>query len=279
MIYGPVLTECQPQAEPERLTPHGIETWQPAALGARELHVWELPLDIPAREVVSLFKVLAPAERQRAQGLRNDLVRRRFVVSRAGTRLILGSYLGMAPGDLRFLLGAQGKPGLPTSSNPTGLQFNLAHSGELGLLAVSEGRSVGIDVELMRPDWDYRELIGRILSRREVRDLDRLPAGRRREGFYAVWCRKEAYLKGLGLGMGDRMRGVEVSVDPRAPASLLRVGRKMGRPSRWTLLDVPVDGGYRACLAVQQAAAPAWRATFTASVLSTEIPLTMHVAS
>ena len=230
-------------------------------LGSGEVHVWTIPLDVGPHAMSRLGGVLAPEELAKFDQVTETSVRRHRVVSRAAVRLILSCYLGVAPVEVRFVTRARGKPGLLPASNPAGLQFNLAHSGELALLAVGRGRSVGVDVERIRPGWRFEEVSSGFFAPSEVQHLALQPRRLRREAFYAAWCRKEAYLKGLGLGVGEHMRRVEVSVDPRASAGLLRSGG-VGA-AEWGLLDVPVLPGYRGCLAVEGNAAIAWLGCLT----------------
>jgi len=95
--------------------------------------------------------------------------------SRGFLRELLGRYLEHDPRELRFVLGAHGKPAL-LSPGGTGavedLRFNLSHSGDLALVAVSAGQEVGVDIERARPrytaeflqDWVAREAIFKCLG-------------------------------------------------------------------------------------------------------------------
>jgi hypothetical protein len=79
----------------------------------------------------------------------------RWVCSRGVLRALLGRYLDHDPRELRFWLAAHGKPTLqegPTvGMGPSdGLRFNLSHSGELMLVAVTAGSEIGVDVERAR---------------------------------------------------------------------------------------------------------------------------------
>jgi phosphopantetheinyl transferase len=121
--------------------------------------IWRV--DLGAAENDGLQENLCLAEHQRAAHIRGQRQRMRWVRSRGVLRALLGRYLDCDPRELRFWLGAHGKPALsdgPTARDgPTaetgprdGLRFNLSHSGELMLVAVSTGREVGVDVERAR---------------------------------------------------------------------------------------------------------------------------------
>jgi 4'-phosphopantetheinyl transferase len=123
--------------------------------------------------------------------------RRRFVAAHAALRLILGAYLDLAPDALAFALGEHGKPSLRQPLDPDGarLEFNLAHSGDLALVAVARDHPVGVDVERWS-EVEHLELAERFFSRTE-RDALRALASVAEQldaGFFAAWTRKEAYL-------------------------------------------------------------------------------------
>jgi 4'-phosphopantetheinyl transferase len=91
--------------------------------------------------------------------------------------------------------------GKPQLGDESGIRFNLSHSGPFALIAVSAGREVGVDVEVMSSDRDLVRLAEIALSPAEaaaVRDAgpDQVPA------FYEAWVRKEAVAKCLGVGLG-----------------------------------------------------------------------------
>lgn len=75
------------------------------------------------------------------------------MIGRGYLRLLLGKILQRPAKALRFEYGQFGKPRL--APNPeSGLEFSVSHSGDLVLIAVSNGRAVGVDVEMVRADID-----------------------------------------------------------------------------------------------------------------------------
>jgi 4'-phosphopantetheinyl transferase len=74
----------------------------------------------------------------------------------------------------------------------------------------------------------------------------------RRGAFFAGWTRKEAYLKGLGEGLGYPLAGFDVSLAPGAAAALLASRIDADAPRRWFLCDLAVEPGYAAALAVER---------------------------
>ncbi len=73
-------------------------------------------------------------------------------------RHILSRYVGLAAEDLCFSYGLKGKPELAGTPETSGIKFDLSHSSEFALLAVTqgltvvaEGRSYSMDYISWRP--------------------------------------------------------------------------------------------------------------------------------
>src|SRR5207245_3486469 len=80
------------------------------------------------------------------------------------------------------------------------VQFNGSHSHGLALLAFARGRHLGVDVELIRPEFAVDEIADRYFSPEEAMELRGLPPSLRAEAFFLCWTRKEAYIKARGEG-------------------------------------------------------------------------------
>ncbi|MGH2708092.1 MAG: 4'-phosphopantetheinyl transferase family protein, partial [Actinomycetota bacterium] len=173
--------------------------------------------------------------------------------SRGVLRCVLARYLAIEPQAVRMRSAAHGKPFLACGPRQLALRFNLSHSGGVALVAVARGREVGIDIESLGRVLDYERIITRFLSPDEQRMLAALPPTLRRQAFFTCWVRKEAYAKARGLGLSLPFEQFSVSVNPREPAALLSVERRLGDPSRWTLNDIPIGDRYVAAVAVEGA--------------------------
>jgi phosphopantetheinyl transferase len=80
------------------------------------------------------------------------------------------------------------------------LEFNLSHSGDFALVAVTQGRKVGVDVERIRQGISSHVIAQQYFSKAEVAELQSLPFEQREAAFFTCWTRKEAYIKAQGLG-------------------------------------------------------------------------------
>ena len=89
--------------------------------------------------------------------------------ARGTLRILLGRYLNVPPNEVAFKFKTYTKPRLAPSKTATvDLRFNVSHSGELALVAVTTGCEVGVDVEQLRPVKQMEEIARRYFHRLEV---------------------------------------------------------------------------------------------------------------
>ena len=117
------------------------------------------------------------------------------------------------------------------------------------MIAVTRGRKVGVDVELIREGIELENLSSRNFSQMENQELMALPVEQRTLGFFACWTRKEAYIKAQGLGLSLPLDSFDVSLGESA---VLRATRPDASESaRWSLHSLNVESNYAAALAVE----------------------------
>ena len=211
------------------------------------MHVWCATLNHIEADYISM---LSPDELNRARRFRFERERRRFVIGRGSLRIILGRYLNLPAEKLEFRVGTFGKPALMTDP---ALRFNLAHSGDLVLYAVTHDRELGIDLEEIHPVANIQQLADQFFSPLERAELAAFPEDRKLDAFFSGWIRKEAYLKARGDGLGYPLDQFSVSLGPEAPARLLESKEGMEELVRWSLqiLTPSPAPGYVAALAVE----------------------------
>ncbi len=210
-------------------------------LGDDELHVWKLDL-APASAQSPPRAWLSADERQRADRFKNGLDAARFVRVRSGLRGILGRYLDIDPQVLRFLYGAHGKPML--SQPHAWLHFNLSHSRDLALVAVTRASAVGIDVERLHPRQNLDQIARRVFTREQLARMHRARNEAWLREFFENWTALEARLKARGLGIfnQDADEGAqELTVrhlDPHAGyLAAVAVAANPGPPRSWHCFD------------------------------------------
>jgi 4'-phosphopantetheinyl transferase len=151
----------------------------------RELHCWCVRITAQSHAGAALYATLSAEERDRSARFRSDQDRLRFIVAHGALREVLGRDLGIPPGDIRFEYNEYGKPALRPELGRRS-KFNLSHSADLALIALSADRDVGVDVEPIRPASEYAEI-----ARCDPR------------AFCELWTKREAYVKARGEGLTD----------------------------------------------------------------------------
>jgi 4'-phosphopantetheinyl transferase len=196
-----------------------FDTWRtpPAKFRANFEHVdlWRVNLKLPeAGRRQSLRDTLSEDENARADRFHFQAHRDNFLVGHAALREILSNYLSLAAKDITFRNNKYGKPEIDKRLNPNNLQFNLSHSADWALIAVTIGRRVGVDVEHIRPDVECLSLAQSYFSRSEYQSLLLLDEQACRRAFFACWTRKEAFIKAIGEGLSFPLADFSVNTSP-----------------------------------------------------------------
>ncbi len=228
----------------------GIPSGRPV-LGPGEVHIWRVRLNVPHERTLAATTLLDGAERAKAKRFRRLSDRRRYIAAHARVRQILGLYAGCEPEEIGFQVNDFGKPSLTNNGQAREICFNLAHSGELGLLCVSRGRDVGVDIELIRPEFAGLDVAKKFFSPLEVEQLMALPAPSRTRAFFRCWTFKEAFIKAKGRGLSIPLDSFDVALAPRVGPVLLSSRDDPGDVHRWHIRELSVQDGYAAAMAVE----------------------------
>jgi 4'-phosphopantetheinyl transferase len=219
-------------------------------LGPDEVHVWCSSLRQSARQVDHFLRTLSDDERDRAARTRHPPARHEFVVVRGLLRTILAEYLNVETRRLAFICGPTGKPALAEPLSALPLFFNVSHSHELTLIAVTRRGEVGVDVERLRPFANDLDLAERFFSPREAAALRSLPNEQRIEAFFHAWTRKEAFLKASAHGLTYGLDRVEVTLLHGEPARFVKIDGEEHAARRWSLHHLAPAAGYVGALAM-----------------------------
>jgi 4'-phosphopantetheinyl transferase len=146
--------------------------------------------------------LLSPSECQRCARFQFERHRRQFIAARALVRCVLSRYARVNPTDWRFNADALGKPCVDFPVVTPTLHFNLAHTQDLVVCAVSAAHNrVGVDAERIDGIAERIEIAAQFFSDSEVATLRALTSREQPQLFFEYWTLKESYLKALGLGL------------------------------------------------------------------------------
>jgi 4'-phosphopantetheinyl transferase len=218
-----------------------------------DVHVWRVRLDEASARVRQYMEILSAEERAKAERFRFARHCRRYIVSHAILRIILGRfYLNVDPHKLEFGQGEHGKPHVANHFPERKLYFNLATSHELALYALTRSDEIGVDVEFQRELRDAEEIAARYFAVGEIAALRSLPGETKPEGFYNCWTRKEAFIKAVGKGLSFPLDQFEVSLAPGESARIISIEGDADQAKHWTLKSLNPGQGYFAALAVRK---------------------------
>ncbi len=184
-------------------------------------------------------RLVSSAELARASRFFFERDRRRFLNCRAALREILSVYTGRAPERIEFRVNSFGKP------STSHVFFNLSHSHDFAMIAVSRTREVGIDVEKIDEKFMRDNIPQRFFPPNEVRKLQAMPFPTRTQAFFNCWTRKEAYVKARGLGLSLALSSFEVTLAPGEPARFLRGA------GGWSIESIETKPGYAAAIVAE----------------------------
>ena len=213
-----------------------------------QLHIWRYRLDISDSAAATLSKTFSVEDHHKCDRLVTRRLRRRAIASRGALRHLLGLYLDRNPSRIELETGPEGKPEL-VGEDEHRIAFNVSHTGDEGLLALTSDGILGVDLERIRPEIDVLRLARRVFSSSEQAQFSTIHEERLRPSFFHVWTCKEAFLKAHGGGLTVPLTSFDVEVDPDRGARLLDTRLPGDERGNWQLKTIDVEEGLRAAVA------------------------------
>lgn len=174
-----------------------------------EVHIYSITLSASPAELAQWRSLLNHEENDRASRFVTPTLQERFIIAHGALRQILSNYLNIDPKEIEFSVNSYSKPQLAEGHGST-LQFNLSHSDNQAVFAITREHAIGIDIEKIRTDQNLN-LADRFFSEVEVAELKSLPESEQLQAFFNVWARKEAIIKATGRGLAQPLRSFTVS--------------------------------------------------------------------
>ena len=189
-------------------------------------------------------------EIQRTRELRTSQARLQFVFCRAVREIKTCESLNCINEDLAFESCEFGRPATVIDGAAARIHFSVSQSGEYELVAISNQRQLGVDLEIRNSYRNFSGISNQAFSTNERQALDNLDRQKRIELFYEVWTIKEALIKVLGTGFHFNPTHFKIP-----PAMLRRAKSEFFRfPHNseviWRLKNIS-SNEFAACLAYQ----------------------------
>ncbi|MDX2503122.1 MAG: 4'-phosphopantetheinyl transferase superfamily protein [Gammaproteobacteria bacterium] len=189
------------------------------------IDIWLCQSDALQEKVKYFCSLLSADEKARAERFKFAIHRHRFIVFHGFMRVVLAKYLKIDPSLIQYKKGEKGKPSLSGSLFQL-LKFNLSHTQDLAVLAVTREAEVGVDIEHMERKTDWQGICQRFFTEPEQKALFSLSVKKQSRAFYELWTRKEAYMKVLGTGLALSPTEFTLTVPPEQPALIKHHSRK-----------------------------------------------------
>jgi 4'-phosphopantetheinyl transferase len=199
--------------------------------------------------VLAAYEALLDVEeRVRWRRFQYPIHRQRFLVGRAFMRTVLADCLERSdPATLQFTHMPYGKPEL-AGLDAGKLHFNLSHTDDMLVLAVSRKHAVGVDVEALTRKVELMALAQRYFATHEYEAMLDMDAVGQRERFFTLWTLKEAWLKARGLGLQIPLDDFSFSFAGKHPT--IQFGPQLAdQPENWQFRLLAQDQ-FRIALAV-----------------------------
>ena len=202
----------------------------------KSIKVWNVHLPDHRKDTDLCRSLLADEELERAAKFRKTDDADGFVLGRGLLRRILADCLNTTPAVLRFGRNPHGKPFLAGGE----LEFNVSHSRDRLLIAVTAGRPVGVDIEFRRDGLNMAAIAKRWFSQAEQEFFKTIknPA----DGFFEIWAKKEAYVKAQGVGIYKDLNSFAVPVGEKPFSPNIETSGK------WFFQTLEIDSGYAAAV-------------------------------
>ncbi len=204
------------------------------------IHLWSLHLPDHMDEIETCRALLTDAELERAEKYIKPNTTERFILYRGLLRRILGKFIDTDPTAITFKHNEHGKPFLADAKQTGRTEFNISHSRDRLLIAITTDRSIGVDIEHRRTGINTNAIAKRWFSQEERENLQTLENPEK--GFFDTWAKKEAYIKALGTGIFKDLNTFTVphETHPNTPA--------LEKTGAWFFQTLEIDPTYAAAL-------------------------------
>jgi len=156
---------------------------------------------------ISLLTFVSPQKRDKIGKFKFFDDAQRCLLGDLLARYAICNKLDVKNSQLKF---SNNKCGKPVLLQPGGINFNISHSGDWVVCAVSN-EPVGIDIETIKPiEFNIAE---RFFTETEYSDLMNKEDNERLRYFYTLWTLKESYIKAVGKGLSILLNSFSIQIE------------------------------------------------------------------
>lgn len=194
-------------------------------------------------DVNPYWTLLSQEEKDRALRFKFLFLQQRYIFFRGVLRQTLAGFLDVAPQSLTIAVTEYGKPYLV---DYPALQFNISHTEDEAIIAVTANVEIGVDIETVK-SLEFDELTQRFFSAGEYDYFRALTEEEKLHAFFQLWTGKEAFIKATGLGLSQNLKTFTLNIEP-----LRLLTAENTSPSAWTFQAFTWKNIYPCAFATKQ---------------------------
>ena len=211
------------------------------------IDLWGIDLAaLETRQDVRFTECLQPDEHAQANRYLRVATGQQFRLTRGALRRILAIYLNCAPAQVPLCRKPMGKPALAPPCSRPALTFNVSHTDSYALVALCNGREIGVDVETRNRSLDVLGMAERFFAPEETAELRTVGEAEQLTAFLQLWTRKEALLKGQGRGLSQDWTDVRVGSLKCSPVTIPSADLAV----LWQVLDLDLQTKHMGAVAI-----------------------------
>lgn len=175
-------------------------------------------------------------------------------IAHAFLKQVLARCTGRSAEAVRFTQNRYGRPEPARGVTALPVRFNLSHTGNLAVCAVTIGHDIGVDVEHLERSVNL-SIADRFFSNQEADVLSRAEASLKQPLFFRFWTLKEAYAKATGRGLAIGLDQFSFVLD-KPEIRVMFHSSGQDDPAFWQFFQFSPVNGYLAAVAVNKKTGP-----------------------
>lgn len=197
-------------------------------------------------DIMFLLPFISKQEKTKYQQYKNTSAALNYLTARFTLRNLLSKYLNQKASEIKIELSEHGKPFLAAVNN---FHFNISHSSNLLLIGFAP-QKVGVDLEQLNRKIDFEAIIKRFFSTYEQQKWQTIEACNKAASFCRAWTRKEAYLKALGIGLGE-IANCNISFAKGINEGIVSSAESSKKNPAWSFYNFEPSKDFLACAATE----------------------------
>lgn len=223
-------------------------------ISTNDIHIWCVFCSpLTDQQLLSRYdSLLNESERSQYKRFYFEKHRHQHMVTRALVRSVLSLYEeSVSPEQWQFKKNKYGKPYISNANLTTHLRYNLSHTDELIVMAVTLNQEIGIDVEYLPRLKMMPDIVNKFFSPCEAKQLQGLSEEQKINRFCDLWTLKEAYIKACGMGLSIPLDHFSYSFSPNGKISIEFTPERQDIPELWQFWQICPSNRHKISVAMK----------------------------